>query len=274
MENLFWPLYYLSPNATIIFVHRRPDERDFDWSDEYINPNFAYTLLVTTVLMSPPFVLPWHLLPWLLDPFLGGRIQQRLQSGHPPLSASYDPYTAFWHAGLSMRRSVAHRYGGLHWKFSDMQGERPYERYLAHFWSRVPTSRVKEWYGPSSKWEELCKLVGVEPCPWSGPLPERTIVPDFKFDYMGAYWWRVPFHLLLLWLNCLWLKLWYKVTMWLLRLANPVFKMARLGIGGLWRVLRVVLPLLMLGALAHAIVAPIQDLRTLQALMGAVAMGR
>jgi len=207
MESLFWPIYRMSPQAKVIFVHP-PWEVPVPLDEDFLNPNFAWTTPLFILLSGANHMLPWGALLHLADPAAGGQIRSRLANGGPPLTQDWGPFIALWYRAVSQRRVMAHRTAGLHWlprSFHDA------DSFGANVFREVPKSRLKEWQLEKNEWQELCDLVNATSCRLKGPLRTLRNVPDFNFDDVFTFWVLLPLNILIVWLDALFLKYAWKL---------------------------------------------------------------
>jgi len=196
-ENLFWPVYHVSPGAKVISLGWRS-------YDEYIRSTVAFApmhramLYVLGLLTSAQHLLPWGALLHVLDPLLGRPMARLLARGGPPLAFSSSSLQQILLNAVGMRRVEAHKFHGLSWTPGNV-GE--YQGFFRKVRETVPQSQLLEWDMRRHTWRDLCDFIGVGSCNRTGLLPRAMNLFFSERQHPASSLARVPLYLALHWAN-------------------------------------------------------------------------
>lgn len=192
IEELFWPIYDVSPNVKVISLSWRTYE-EHQRSFDNFRKDFNMMCSVIGQIQGGVHGLPWVWVFKNLEFLVGSPITKMLKEGRPAACQVFTPFMALFHSLTGGRRILSHWYSGLA-KYS--MDKETYEDFYGTVRKRVPKERLFEWHMKKHKWEDLCKFLEVDPCPRTGKLERAINVFNFERDFPVCFLSRLPFYLL------------------------------------------------------------------------------
>lgn len=179
IEQLFWPVYDLSPGAKVIVLNWRTFS-EIRKSGKYFGPQLWWALYGLALLVLGMHFLPWNaiVLP-VLDPLFGSPITRQMREGLPfHAGVESDPWepmlVCIWRMQCTERKTLAHWYSGFRGSASD---EYEYHKYWEAV-ERVPKEDRFEWNMKKHGYKDLCKFLNITGnplCERPGPLHKSGI---------------------------------------------------------------------------------------------------
>jgi len=208
IEEIFWPLYNVSPDAKVISLNWRTwDEYSTSWAKFSSDLTAGLTLLQFVVCSS--YLLPWSviMIP-IIELLSGNEIHRYLSTGGPPVTAGGDGFAVrfFWYQTF-WRRWLTHTRSGLERRFS---GEQDYVDYFADARRRIPAERLFEWDMRRHTMADLCGFLGTTDhpaCATPGRLPKGVNVLYIEREGIYVTCALLALFLLLHWAN-------YRIMSW------------------------------------------------------------
>mmetsp|Transcript_39051 Transcript_39051/g.78778 ORF Transcript_39051/g.78778 Transcript_39051/m.78778 type:complete len:332 (+) Transcript_39051:136-1131(+) len=206
-ENLFWPIYEVSPDARVVMLSWRR-YRDHQKSAEAFDIRLKLQREFQGLLNVGMHVLPYQALVYpALDALTGNTLLSIASSGRSWFDDE-DAMTMLYNHGISERRVIQHLKSGLSFR---THSERDYEAYWEEARRRIPKERLLEFNMKKSTAKDLCDFLKVE-----GPACDPELLPNEKILLMSER--NHPERILLVlpyFLLCHWTS--YKVVHWVLR---------------------------------------------------------
>mmetsp|Transcript_142509 Transcript_142509/g.361818 ORF Transcript_142509/g.361818 Transcript_142509/m.361818 type:complete len:396 (+) Transcript_142509:75-1262(+) len=201
IEELFWPVYEVSPEAKVVSLNWRTwPEYYKSWSTFEWQLSAAITAMC--ILISPVHLLPWSVivLP-ILELLSGNTIDGFLSSGGPPWTISSTLPVSFFKYNAINRRWLTHQFGGLarvptseDELFSGFEEVR----------RRVPAEHLFEWNMRKHTMADLCAFLGIQDssaCKQPGLLPKGINVLYIEREQWDISLCLIPIYLVLHWAN-------------------------------------------------------------------------
>jgi len=172
MENLFWPIYNVSPDAKVLVLDWRTLE---EWNTSRVNftPTLMGYYINAGIIGSGVHGMPWVLPIRALDSLYGSPFRKFMLSGQELFNGL--PEVLDLPLGIiTGRRISTHLFAGL--KVIPFVGEE-YHNFYKLAYERIPQERRMSWNMSKHGWEDLCAFLDIpeKDCPGTGLLPNEGV---------------------------------------------------------------------------------------------------
>jgi hypothetical protein len=183
IEMALMPTLSVSPGAKVLILNWRSYEAWFH-SVKVFQVKLALMVHMGLVSSSSTSFIPWGVLIRLIDPLVGSPLAAALTEGGEPITEASGPMLYQFVQSLTHKKQVAA------WI------EEPSTMYIPQNATdynfrmdevrQIATSRgmeVMDWNHKKHTYEDLCKFVGIDPCPQKGSLPKAVNTFLFEQDF-------------------------------------------------------------------------------------------
>mmetsp|Transcript_57077 Transcript_57077/g.172670 ORF Transcript_57077/g.172670 Transcript_57077/m.172670 type:complete len:384 (+) Transcript_57077:75-1226(+) len=186
MENLIWPIYYVSPGTKVLWLNWRTWDQWVKSITEFSGKVWLSTI-VNILLSSSTYAIPWGTIVRLLDPLLGSPVAKALADGGPPFNEVEGPLMWFYQQTMASHNYMSAIFPiGQNSIFFLPANETEYENGLDLVPKRVPPEDYMQVDPRTTTYEEICRFLEVVPCPMKGKLPKAVNTWTYERDFPVA----------------------------------------------------------------------------------------
>ncbi|CAJ1328164.1 unnamed protein product, partial [Effrenium voratum] len=198
LEILTEPIIKHSPGAKVIVLNWRTFP-EWKKSLEKFIPKLVVMCLHNLFTGASLGLLPWLALLRPLDRLLSSPVEGVLREGGPPITEVSGPLMWMYHQSLNHRRQYECWAEPTTTVYPESEDD--FKSFYADTMKHFSKDDIFEWDPRKNTMTELCKFLGIEPCPKTGKVPRAINTWIFERDFPIAAQAVIVLRFFLYWVN-------------------------------------------------------------------------